>query len=85
LASLVVTHPFHPLSGQRLVVLHSRRWGRGRLYLCDGGALGDVVLCEEWTDRGPEPAERPLTLAVLVELAALVAALDDVASQGEGR
>jgi hypothetical protein len=85
LGSLVVTHPFHPLRGQRLEVLHSRRWGRSRLYLCDGGALGDVVLSEEWTDRGPEPAERPLTLAVLVELAALVAALDGVASQGEGR
>jgi hypothetical protein len=37
------------------------------------------------TDRGPEPAERLLTLAVLVELAALVAALDGVASQGDGR
>jgi hypothetical protein len=45
------------------------------LYECDGGALGVVVLWEEWTDRGPEPAERPLTLAALVELAALVVAL----------
>jgi hypothetical protein len=43
------------------------------------------VLGEEWTDRGPEPAERPLTLAVLVELAALVAVLDDVARRGEAR
>jgi Family of unknown function (DUF5372) len=76
LGSLVVTHPFHPLCGQRLVVLHTRRWGAGRLYECDGGRLGTVVLSEDATDRGPEPAERPLTLTVLVELAALVAALD---------
>jgi hypothetical protein len=76
LGSLVVTHPFHPLSGQCLDVLHSRRWGRSRLYECDGEALGTVVLWEEWTDRAPEPpGERPLTLAVLVELAVLVAEL----------
>ncbi len=30
---------------------------------------------EEATDRGPEPAERPLSLEVLAELVALVAAL----------
>ena len=34
-----------------------------------------MVLPEEATDRGPEPAERPLTLEVLVGLAALVADL----------
>ena len=32
------------------------------LYVCDGGSLGGVGLPEEATDRGPEPAERPLTL-----------------------
>jgi hypothetical protein len=72
---LVVTHPFHPLCGQRLDVLRVRRDLTGRLYVCDGGVLGSVVLREEATDRGLEPAGRPLSLAVLVELAALVAAL----------
>jgi Family of unknown function (DUF5372) len=75
LGSLVVTHPFHPLLGQRLEVLQSRRWGASRAYVCDGGRLGRVVLPEEATDRGPEPAERPLTLEVLAGLAALVADL----------
>jgi hypothetical protein len=37
--------------------------------------LGSVVLSEEATDRGPEPAERPLTVGVLAGLAALVADL----------
>jgi Family of unknown function (DUF5372) len=72
---LVVTHPFHPLCGRRLELLRVRRHGTGRLYVCDGGALGSVVLREEATDRGCEPADRPLTLEVLAELAALVAAL----------
>ena len=45
------------------------------MYVCDGGLLGSVVLAEEATDRGPEPAERPLTVEVLAGLAALVADL----------
>jgi hypothetical protein len=75
LGSLVVTHPFHPLCGERLDVLLERRWGAGRMYVCDGGPLGSVGLLEEATDRGPEPARRPLTFEVLVELAAVLAAV----------
>lgn len=80
----MVTHPFHPLFGQRLEVLYVRRRGASRLYVCDGGALGGVGLPEEATDRGSEPAERPLTFEVLAELAGIVAVLDDAANQ-EGR
>jgi hypothetical protein len=82
---LVVTHPFHPLCGQRLDVLRVRRDRTGRLYGCDGGVLGSVVLREEATDRGPEPAERPLSLEALVELAALVAALGAAGCDGSER
>ena len=71
----MVTHPFHPLHGRRLDVLGIRRWGASCMYVCDGGLLGSVVLSEEATDRGPEPAERLLTLEVLAGLAALVADL----------
>jgi hypothetical protein len=28
--SLMVTHPFHPLCGQELVVLYERKWADGR-------------------------------------------------------
>ncbi len=72
---MVVTHPFHPLFGERLDVLFVRRWRGGRVYVCDGGQGRNVALPEEATDRGPEPAERPLSLEVLAELVALVAAL----------
>jgi Family of unknown function (DUF5372) len=75
---LVVTHPFHPLVGQRLEVLSAGRRGGGRVYVCDAGALGGVALLEEATDRGPEPAGRPLTFEVLVGLAAVVAELDEL-------
>ena len=75
LGSLVVTHPFHPLCGQRLEVLSERRWGASRLYVCDAGRLGWLELAEEATDRGSELAERPLTFDVLVEVAVVVAAI----------
>ncbi len=72
---MVVTHPFHPLFGRRLDVLRMRRHRSGRLYVCDGGALGTLALPEWATDRGPEPDVRPLNVEVLVELVALVATL----------
>jgi Family of unknown function (DUF5372) len=75
LGSLVVTHPFHPLFGQRLEVLAERRSGAGRLYLCDAGELGWLELLEDATDRWPEPGERPLSFEVLVELLGVVASI----------
>jgi hypothetical protein len=75
LGSLVVTHPFHPLFGRRLDVLYVRREAAGRVYVCDGGGGRNVALDEAATDRGPEPAERPLTFEALVEVAMVVAAI----------
>jgi hypothetical protein len=75
LGSLVVTHPFHPLRGERLVVLFVRRIGAGRIYVCEGGPLGSVSLPEDATDRGAGPAERPSSIGVLAALVALVAEL----------
>ena len=81
--SLVVTHPFHPLRGRRVAILFERRTPEGRLYVCEG-PLGSVGILEGWTDRGPEPAERPLSFEVLVALVALVAALEGSADpEGE--
>jgi hypothetical protein len=39
--------------------------------------LGGVSLPEEATDRGPEPADRPLTVEVLVGLVGVIAAIAD--------
>jgi hypothetical protein len=81
LGSLVVTHPFHPLRGERLQVVFVRRQGASRLYVCEGGPRGTIGILEEATDRGPEPAERPLSFEALVALVALVA---DLSGEQEG-
>ncbi len=81
----MVTHPFHPLCGERLEVLYVRRFPAGRVYVCDAGDGRNVALDEAATDRGPEPADRPLTFDVLVELAVVLAALGGVAGREGGR
>ena len=68
-------HPFHPLRGQRVPILFTRRRAGIRIYVCEGGPLGSVTLPEDFTDRGLTPAARPLTAEVLAELAATITAL----------
>ena len=75
LGSLVVTHAFHPLRGQRLGVLLERRCGGVRVFVCDAGDGRNVELAEDATDRGVVPGDRPLSFEVLVGLAAVVAAI----------
>ena len=73
----MVTHPFHPLHGQRLAILCERRLPEGRLYVCEGGPLGSIGVPEDATDRAPAPAATPLsgeTLASLVEVVTAIAA-----------
>jgi Family of unknown function (DUF5372) len=72
---LVVTHPFHPLHGQRLAILFERRLPEGRLYVCEGGPLGSIGVPEEATDRAPAPTPMPLSGEVLGRLAEAVAAI----------
>jgi len=76
LGSLVVTHPFHPLNGQRLSILFERKRPPGLLYVCEGGALGTVGLPAAWTSLSEPIAERPLTIEILSELVALMKALN---------
>src|SRR5262249_13321937 len=76
--SLLITHPFPPLSGQRVAILFERTYkdeSRGRVYVCEGCPAGTVALPEHFTDRGAPAAARPLTFDVLLELAAVVSAL----------
>jgi hypothetical protein len=82
---LVVTHPFHPLRGERLDVLYVRRFPTGRVYVCAGGDGRNVALDEAATDRGPGPAERALTFDLLVELVVVLATLRKSAESGGDR
>jgi hypothetical protein len=73
LDSLVVTHPFHPLSGQRLPIVFERRCPvHDRLFVCEAGPARRVTLPVRWTDRTPDAvfAHRlgPEGLAALAEV-----------------
>jgi Family of unknown function (DUF5372) len=77
LDSVLVTHPFHPLAGQRLaVILERRRPGAALVLVCEGGPAGRVTLPVDWTDRTPASPSHRLATEGLVELAHLVAALE---------
>ena len=79
---MLVTHPFHPLTGQRLEVLgRTRRGGTGFLR-CAGGPLGAVTIPAGWTDQAERPAGTRLTYEALAGLAAAVAAIRDTPAQG---
>ena len=72
---VTVTHPFHPLSGQRLRVLFERKLAGGLAVSCEGGPLGSLMVPVAWTDRGPAAADAPLTYEVLVDLAGVISAI----------
>jgi phosphatidate phosphatase APP1 len=88
LESLVVTHPFHPLSGKQVPILFQRRLKRGGvIYICDGGEQGNATLPESFTDRGLPPASNVLTVGVLAELMAemekMKKVIDNVMEEGD--
>jgi hypothetical protein len=72
---VTVTHPFHPLTGQRLRVLFERKLADGVAFSCEGGPLGSLMVPLSWTDRGAAAAQAPLTYEVLIELAEVVSAV----------
>ncbi len=66
-----MTHPFHPLLGQRLRVLFERRYeASGVAFSCEGDPLGTAMLPADWTDRGRPAGGHALGYEELVELAA---------------
>jgi hypothetical protein len=66
--SVVVTHPFHPLKGERLEVLYSKKRGADTVFVCSGGVSGQITLPLAWTDRGEPPAACRLSAEGLAEL-----------------
>lgn len=72
---VVVTHPFHPLIGQRLEVLYVKRRGGDTVFVCSGGVGGQITLPQAWTDRGQRAAEQRLSMTGLAALAATTRAI----------
>ncbi len=75
MGSLEVTHPFHPLFGQRLEVLYVKRRGDAVVFICSGGVSGQITLPEAWTDRGEAPARYRLSAEGLGALDTLTRAI----------
>jgi hypothetical protein len=76
LGFVVVTHPFHPLSGQRLEVLFVKRRGVDSVFVCAGGVVGvQVTLPWSWTDRGAPPRPHRLSIEGLAGLSAATRAI----------
>jgi hypothetical protein len=75
LGFVVVTHPFHPLTGQRLEVLFAKRRAGATVFVCSGGAHGSITLPESWTDRGEPPGTGRLSAEGLAALGAVTRAL----------
>ena len=72
---VIVTHPFHPLNGQRLEVLYVKRRGADTVFVCSGGVSGQITLAQAWTDRGEPPAGRRLSAEGLAGLDTLARSL----------
>jgi len=56
LGSAEVTHPFHPLRGQRFVVLKVRRISGVETLSLRHAELGSFAMPREWTDWAPPEA-----------------------------
>ena len=76
--SVVVTHPFCPLKGERLEILYSKKRGADIVLVCSGGVGGLITLPLAWTDRGEPPTPRRLSAEGL-------AGLDTLARNLRGR
>src|SRR5512142_1767622 len=57
---VLVTHPFHPLAGQRVEILYAKRRGGTSVLVCDAGGGRTMTLPVAWTDRGPAAEEHRL-------------------------
>ena len=77
LERLLITHPFHPLSGQRLEIEGEERPNGQVRFRCTGPA-GTVVVPAEWTDQSvgaPHGCAR-LSYEALADLARVIAGVE---------
>jgi hypothetical protein len=77
-----ITHPFHPLRGQRFEVLKPRQVAGTETLIVRDGERGSFSIARDWTDWGaPEPSAGltasagKLAFEPLMELLALIRVL----------
>jgi len=81
--SFTVTHPFHPLAGQRFdLVVERAAWGESRVFFLEPGSGKLKSLPTAWTSRAtPDPFLRLAagrTILRLVDLRALAELLHEL-------
>ena len=78
-----ISHPFHPLKGQRFPVLKTRRVAGIDTLILGHVQRGSFGIAREWTDWGappsPEGVETPACRFELGMLLDLIALVDDLA------
>jgi hypothetical protein len=74
-----ITHPFHPLRGQRFSILKTRRVSGIDTLLLQGTAMGTFAVPREWTDQEDEEPQKStfLDFSSLSVLKNLVRSLDN--------
>jgi len=86
LGSAEITHPFHPLHGQRFAVLKIRRVSGVVSLSMRHAELGSFAVPQDWTDRGT-PAVEPSDHLLMIDafgLAELVAVVDFLTRDSTG-
>ena len=74
MGSAEVIHPFHPLRGQRFVVLKVRRVSGVETLSLRHADLGSFAMPRDWTDWArPEAQASPTNVPLLIDAISLVA------------
>jgi hypothetical protein len=83
---LVITHPFHPLKGQSLVVLFTQRKRHGLFFVCEVEGRRRVTVAQDWTaDRlAVEGLSAARTLIDKIDPRLAVADSHEQAPDGDG-
>jgi hypothetical protein len=75
-----ITHPFHPLRGQRFPILKTRRVSGIDTLLLQGTSMGTFAVPQQWTDQGDGKPQKStfLDFSCLTALTDLVRSLDNM-------
>ena len=79
---MLITHPFHPLRGQRFEVLKERSHAKGQILMLRGTSRGTFGVPLEWTDRAPPSRTDLFDWVSLIQLTDLIERLQEVAQGG---
>jgi Family of unknown function (DUF5372) len=83
LGSAEITHPFHPLRGQRFAVLKLKEFAGVEILSLRHAEMGSLAVRREWTDwAAPGTSREPIAgqQALLIDVLGLLALVDLISS-----